>query len=177
MPDHWQFILKLHAHMGWGGLNLFKRKTRVLFVCAENICRSPLAEGLLRHHLREAGLESSVKVASAGTRVSMTGAPPDHRAEKIAAAAGVRLGRIRARRVTPEDIEANDYIFAMDHQNLEELMSISPPAHQHKISLLLSHRPATETLDVPDPYYGSTESFRQVYRLIDEAVVSTLPLY
>jgi protein-tyrosine phosphatase len=176
MLDARQFILKQHDSKGAGGLILFKRKTKVLFVCTENICRSPLAEGLLRHHLREAGLGSSVKVASAGTRVSMKGAPPDHRAEKIAAETGVRLGRLRARRVTPEDIEDNDFIFAMDHQNLEELMCVAPPEHQHKISLLLAHRSGGPASDVPDPYYGSMDNFREVYGIIEDAVVSIMPL-
>ncbi len=177
MPGSRQFILKRYPTQGWSGLVLFKRKTRVLFVCTENVCRSPLAEGLLRHHLRKAGMGASVKVGSAGTHASMRGACPDPRAEKLAAAAGVKLGRIRARRVSPDDVMHSDYIFAMDHSHLAELMDIAPPGHEDKISLLLSHQPGSGQDDVPDPHYGSMENFREVYRLIEEAVLNLLPLF
>lgn len=155
----------------------FKRRTKVLFVCTENICRSPLAEGLMRHHLRESGLASSVTVASAGTLVSMRGARPDPRAEKIAAARGVKLGSIRARRVSRRDLVKSDYIFAMDHKHEEVLMALAPPEHHHKIALLLSHPSTGAAADVPDPYYGSADTFTEVYRMIEEAVIGLLPLF
>ena len=151
-------------------MTLFQRKTRVLFVCTENICRSPLAEGLLRHHLRLAGKASGVKVSSAGTRTSQPGARPDLRAQKLAAASGINLGRISARRVTQKELALSDMIIAMDRANRRDLIKICSPEHQHKISLLLSHVPDQALEDVPDPYYGSFKGFEEVFHLLEDAV-------
>ena len=154
---------------------MFQRKTRVLFVCTENICRSPLAEGLLRHHLRLAGKASGVKVSSAGTRTSQPGARPDLRAQKLAAASGINLGRISACRVTQKELALSDMIIAMDRGNRRDLIKICPPEHQHKISLLLNHMAGQVLEDVPDPYYGSYKGFEEVYQLIEAAVVCLIP--
>jgi protein-tyrosine phosphatase len=154
---------------------MFQRKIRVLFVCTENICRSPMAEGLMRQHLRHSGLLGRIKVSSAGTRTSQPGARPDKRAQKAAAAAGITLGRIRARRVTELDLERCDYIIAMDKANMRDLMKICPEEHQHKLSLLLSHGPVHNLDEVRDPYYGSYKGFEEVFRLIEEAVVGLIP--
>ena len=158
-------------------LDLFKRKTRVLFVCTENICRSPMAEGLLRHHLQQAGLGRSVKVSSAGTKASMPGARPDQRAQKVAIAAGIDLSRIRASRVTEKDILRSDYVFALDRSHLQDLLQACPPEHRHKISLLLAHLPGQDLEDVPDPYYNSHDSFKEVFTLIESAVASLIPRF
>jgi protein-tyrosine phosphatase len=152
-------------------LTLLQRKTRVLFVCTENICRSPLAEGLLRHHLRLAGKAREVEVSSAGTRTSQPGARPDQRAQKLAAAAGINLGRIRAQIVTQKELALSDRIIAMDSANRRDLIKICPPEHQHKISLLLSHVPDQALDDVPDPYYGSYKGFEEVFQLLEGAVL------
>lgn len=138
----------------------------------ENICRSPLAEGVLRHHLRRAGKGGEVAVNSAGTRASQRGARPDQRAQRVAAAAGVSLGSIRARKVTEKLLVEADFVFSMDHSNLKKLMDICPPEHRHKISLLLSQLPGQEQQDVPDPYYGNYRGFEQVYELIEGAVLN-----
>jgi protein-tyrosine phosphatase len=143
-------------------------------VCTENICRSPLAEGLLRHHIQSSGLRGWVKVSSAGTRASMPGRRPDQRAQKVAAAAAVDLGRIRASKVTVHDLERSDYIFAMDRTNVRDLRLLCPPEHQHKISLLLHHLASSKMDDVPDPYYGSVEGFKDVFLLIDAAVLGVV---
>jgi protein-tyrosine phosphatase len=147
----------------------------VLFVCTENICRSPLAEGLMRQHLKYVGAARGVKVSSAGTRASQPGARPDQRAQRIAAAAGVKLNRIKARRVTEKDLVHSDMILAMDHANMRDLIGICPQEHRRKISLLLSHDPEQGLEDVPDPYYGSYEGFAQVFQIIESAVVRLMP--
>ena len=152
-------------------LTLFQNKTRVLFVCTENICRSPLAEGLLRHHLQQAGKGRGVKVSSAGTRASQQGVKPDQRVVRVAAEAGVDLGRIRAHRITQVDLARSDYVFALDKSNLAALQAICPPEHQHKISLLLSHLPDPALEDVPDPYYGNYQGFERVFQLVEAAVL------
>ena len=135
-----------------------------------------MAEGLLRHHLQQAGLGKSVRVSSAGTKASMPGARPDQRAQKVAIAAGIDLGRIRASRVTDKDLTGSDYVFAMDRSHLQDLLKACPPENRHKISLLLAHLPGQDLQDVPDPYYNSHESFREVFTLIESAVVCLVPL-
>ena len=135
-----------------------------------------MAEGLLRHHLQQAGLGRSVKVSSAGTKASMPGARPDQRAQKVAMAAGIDLGRIRASRVTEKDLTGSDYVFALDRSHLQELQTICPPEHLHKIRLLLAHLPGQDLQDVPDPYYNSHDSFGEVFTLIESAVVCLVPL-
>ena len=135
-----------------------------------------MAEGLLRHHLQQAGLGKSVRVSSAGTKASMPGARPDQRAQKVAIAAGIDLGRIRASRVTDKDLTGSDYVCAMDRSHLQDLHKACPPEHRHKISLLLAHLPGQDLQDVPDPYYNSHDSFREVFTLIESAVVCLVPL-
>jgi protein-tyrosine phosphatase len=156
--------------VGDPGLPLFQRKARILLVCTENICRSPIAEGLLQQHLQQSELRDTVEVSSAGTRASHPGSRPDQRAQKVAAYAGMNLGRIRARRVTERDLLRSDLIFAMDEFNRSDLLEICPPEHQHKISLLLSHQFGQPLIEVPDPYYGSAEGFERVFQILDEAM-------
>ncbi len=135
-----------------------------------------MAEGLMRHYLNLAGVGPGVRVKSAGTRVTQPGARPDQRAERIASSEGVNLGRIRASRITETDLVDSDFVFAMDRTHFQDLMKICPPEHDQKISLLLSHLPEQGLEDVPDPYYGSVEGFRQVYKLIESAVTALVPV-
>ena len=148
----------------------FQRKTRILLVCTENICRSPMAEGLLRHYLQQAELGDQVVVRSAGTQATHTGCRPDKRAQKVAAYRGISLGGIKARRVTEDDLVGSDLIYAMDAANMRELLQVCPPEHREKISCLLSHHSDQSLLDVPDPYYGNVEAFDRVFRILDAAM-------
>src|SRR5210317_2435694 len=93
-------------------------KTSVLFVCMGNICRSPTAEGVFRHHVAEAGLDHLFEIDSAGTHAYHVGEPPDRRAQEAAERRGFTLAHLRARRVAPEDFERFHYIIAMDQDNL-----------------------------------------------------------
>ena len=145
-------------------------KNRVLLVCTENICRSPIAEGLLRLYLERSELGDTVEVCSAGTKASRPGCRPDLRAQKVVAYAGINLGRMRARRVTARDFLSSDFVFAMDEFNVSDLLEVCLPAHQHKISLLLSHHAGEALIEVPDPYYGSTEGFERVFKILDDAM-------
>ncbi len=151
-------------------MSLFQRKTRILLVCTENICRSPMAEGLLRHYLQQTELRDRVEVCSAGTKTSQPGCRPDQRAQKVAALRGINLGRIRARRVTERDLVRSDFVFAMDESNMRDLSELCPPEHQDKLSFLLSHHRAQPLLEVPDPYFGSAEGFERVFQLMDAAM-------
>lgn len=129
-----------------------------------------MAEGLLKHHLQHLGVGKLVEVRSAGTRTSQPGCRPDQRAQKAAALKGIDIGRIRASRVCERDLVRSDYILAMDHSNIRDLEKMCPPAHRHKISLLLNCGSGRDVDEVPDPYYGSVKGFEEVFRLIDAAV-------
>ncbi|MEZ5571803.1 MAG: low molecular weight protein-tyrosine-phosphatase [Halioglobus sp.] len=151
-------------------LILFPSKTRVLLVCTENICRSPMAEGLLCHYLRQADLHQQVDVASAGTKASQPGCRADQRAQKVAALHGINISRIKARRITQRDFQRSDFIFAMDESNMRDLLQMCPPECADKISFLLSHQMNQPLLEVPDPYFGSAEGFERVFRILDNAM-------
>jgi protein-tyrosine phosphatase len=99
---------------------------RVLFVCLGNICRSPTAEGVLRHKLRAAGLADQVEVASAGTGDWHVGNPPDKRSQAAAKVRGYDLSAQRAQQVSRADFASYDLILAMDHSNLRNLKALQP---------------------------------------------------
>jgi len=136
---------------------------RILFVCLGNICRSPTAEGVMRHLLRERGLEDEVEVESAGTGAWHVGSPPDDRATDAARNRGIALEGA-ARQVRPDDFEQFDLIVAMDRQNLRDLLDLAPDDEARaKVRLLL------DDADVPDPYYGGGRGFDEVLDLVEEA--------
>ena len=118
----------------------------VLFVCMGNICRSPTAEGVFRHHVAEAGLDAR---AAAERR-------------------GISLTDIRARRVHPDDFERFNYIIAMDHDNLAILEEQVEAAHREKLRLFLDFASGPER-EVPDPYYGGATGFERVLDLVEDA--------
>ena len=137
------------------------RAVRVLFVCTGNICRSPTAEGVLRHLAQEAGVE--VHVESAGTGDWHVGHPPDERAQHHARVRGYDLSAQRARQVGPSDFEAFDLVVAMDRGHMRTLERQCPRAHRAKLRLLVAGR------DVPDPYYGGPEGFERVLDMVETA--------
>jgi protein-tyrosine phosphatase len=134
---------------------------RLLFVCLGNICRSPTAEGVMRHLLHERGLTDHVQLDSAGTGGWHVGAPPDERATAAAARRGVVLSGA-ARQVTVDDFAEFDLLLAMDAANLQALRRLAPPGTEHKVRLLAD-------VDVPDPYYGGDGGFDTVLDLVDRA--------
>ena len=145
-----------------------KSKISVLFVCMGNICRSPTAEGVFRHHVEEAGLGDRIIVDSAGTHAYHVGDPPDRRANAAAERRGIQLGNLRARRVSDEDFERYDYVLAMDLDNLERLKDQSPSEHHNKVRLFLEFSSLKER-EVPDPYYGGAAGFERVLDLVEDA--------
>lgn len=155
-------------------MTLFQRKTHVLLVCTENICRSPMAEGLLRHYLRESELRNRVEVSSVGTKASMPGCRPDQRAQKVAALRGIDISGIKASRITDRNLQRSDFIFVMDEGNMRDLRQMCPVEQQGKISFLLSHQAGQPLLEVPDPYYGSADGFARVFQIIDDAMADLL---
>jgi len=136
--------------------------TSVLFVCLGNICRSPLAEGVFRQTVEQAGLSESFLIDSAGTGSWHQGHPPDPRSVGVAAAYGIDISGLRARQVTEADFDRFDLILAMDRDNLASLRRIGGQDHAARIRLFLE-RPER---NVPDPYYGGADGFETVYELV-----------
>ena len=141
---------------------------RVLFVCLGNICRSPTAEGVMRHRLQQAGLAAQVAVDSAGTAAWHIGKAPDPRTCAAAAQRGYRLHELRARQVQAEDFARFDLILAMDHDNLRELQRLRPDSAGAELDLLLRRGGLAEH-EVPDPYYGGSDGFERVLDLVESA--------
>ena len=143
------------------------KPVRILFVCLGNICRSPLAEGILRH---VAG-DIPVDVDSAGTGGWHIGNPPDRRSIAVALKHGIDIASERCRKVHPADFDAFDLIFAMDRSNLADLRAMAPLPARHKLHLFLAYTKGTAT-DVPDPYYEGPEGFETVYSMLFEGCSS-----
>jgi len=142
---------------------------KVLMVCMGNICRSPTAEGVLRHKLRQAGLDELVVVDSAGTHAYHVGEPPDHRSVKHARQRGYDLSALRARRVSEADFAHFDLVLAMDWDNFEALSAQCPLEHRPKLRRLSEFAQRHDSPVVPDPYYGSAKGFERVLDLIEDA--------
>ena len=133
---------------------------RILFVCMGNICRSPTAEGVMRHLLAEEGLTEEIGVDSAGTGAWYAGSPPDRRATAAARGRGIVLEGT-ARQVTDEDFETFDLILCADAENVAALRAVAPSGAEDRIRLLRSFDPAGEgDLDVPTPTTGATAASR-----------------
>lgn len=144
--------------------------TKVLFVCMGNICRSPMAEGMFRKAIREAGLEQQVVADSAGTHAYHVGSAPDPRAQLAVRQRGADISGLRGRKVADTDFEAFDYILVMDGDNYSKLIDRAPTRHHDKIRRLLSFSRKYPNLDVVDPYYGGTQGFEENLDMIEDAV-------
>lgn len=145
--------------------------TKLLFVCLGNICRSPTGEGVMRHIVREEGLEDRFEIDSAGTGSWHIGDAPDPRSRDAAAARGIVIGG-RARQVTSADLEHYDFILAADRYNQRDLLAIAPTDEiEEKIFLLRQFDPMStpDDLEVPDPYYGGPDGFNEVIDLVEAA--------
>ena len=140
------------------------RPQRILTVCLGNICRSPIAHGLLIHHAENLGL--SVEIDSAGTISNHAGSLPDPRSIDIMIRNNHDISSQRSRIVKREDFEYYDLILAMDKSNYEDLCSLADnDAQKSKINLVLPHG-----REVPDPYFGGDSGFESVYKMLDEAI-------
>ena len=135
-------------------------------VCLGNICRSPLAEGILKNKVQNL----DIVVDSAGTGAWHSGELPDKRSIAIAAKYGIDLTDQRARLFTTKDLETFDRIYVMDQSNYKNVCRlVEDESHFDKIQLLLNEIHPGENREVPDPYYGGTDGFENVYQMLDQA--------
>ena len=154
-------------------------KYKVLFVCLGNICRSPAAQGIFEHMVREKGAEDRVEADSAGTYSGHRGELPDRRMRNAALCRGYALTH-KARPVSGLDFLDFDLIIAMDDQNYEDLMHIAPSVEAtHKIKKMASFLTTRNISYIPDPYYMGAEGFTLVLDLLEEGcrniIASILP--
>lgn len=147
---------------------------RVLFVCLGNICRSPMAEGVFRKLVKDAGYAELVEIDSAGTHAYHVGEPPDPRAQAAAARRSIDISALRGRQATQEDFLRYDYVLAMDHDNHADLLALCPPGQERKLRLFLEFATRSTERAVPDPYFGGESGFDRVLDLIEDAAAGLL---
>lgn len=153
----------------------------ILTVCLGNICRSPMAEAVLLDRIAAARLDDRVTVSSAGTGSWHIGHEADPRARETLRLRGYEFSH-RARQITSDWVRRSDLVLAMDRWNLQDLREVAPASTDvTRIRLLrsfdpeLTHLPEDdERLDVPDPYYGDADDFRQALRQIENAVTGVV---
>ncbi|MFN3595766.1 MAG: low molecular weight protein-tyrosine-phosphatase [Rubricoccaceae bacterium] len=147
----------------------------MLFVCLGNICRSPLAEGVFRRKVEEAGLSDRFVIDSAGTGGWHVGDPPDRRMLATARARGTDLADLRGRQLAREDLYAFDHVFVMDKSNLHDTLYLDPEGdHGTRVRLFREFDPEPGDYQVPDPYYGGPEGFEHVYDIVDRTAEALL---
>ncbi|MGD2068107.1 MAG: low molecular weight protein-tyrosine-phosphatase [Gemmatimonadota bacterium] len=148
--------------------------TSVLFVCLGNICRSPLAEGVMRHLVRARGIEARYRIDSAGTGAWHVGEPPDGRSVDVASRNGIQLEG-HSRQVESSDLHDFDWVVAMDRSNLERLEEMKDwGGGDARLTLLREFDPDPGDREVPDPYYGGPGGFDHVYRLVHRSLEAFL---
>ncbi len=135
-------------------------------VCLGNICRSPLAEGILKSKVNS----EDIFVDSAGTGSWHVGQLPDPRSIDIAKVHGLDIANQRGRQFTPKDFLDFDFIFVMDNSNKGDVLQLSQnESDVKKVQLILEELFPNENVDVPDPYYGGEQGFESVYQMLDKA--------
>ncbi len=146
-----------------------QKKISVVFICMGNICRSPTAEGVFRHVVKERNLQDVIKIDSAGTHAYHIGEPPDLRSQATAKSRGVDLSMQRARKVEAIDFERFDYVIAMDRSNYENLKALATVEQQEKLHLFMGFTNEWDNAEVPDPYYGGGDGFTNVFDMVQSA--------
>jgi protein-tyrosine phosphatase len=141
----------------------------ILMVCLGNICRSPLAEGILQHKINQLGLDW--RVDSAGTGGWHAGEPPDARSVAVAHRYGIDISQQRARQLQVLDFERFDHILVMDSDNYNNTRHLARnDAERAKVELVTNYATPGLNRAVPDPYYGGPEGFEQVFALLDQSI-------
>mgnify|MGYP003450439268 CR=1 FL=1 len=138
---------------------------KILMVCLGNICRSPLAEGILASKLPK----NKFVVDSAGTGSWHIGRQPDQRSIAVAKKHNINISKQRGRQFTKKDFKEFDYIYVMDSSNYHDVMRLSDnKSDQEKVQFILEELFPNENVDVPDPYYGVANGFEVVFNMLDE---------
>ena len=144
-------------------------RVSVLFVCMGNICRSPTAEGVFRHVVKQRNLQDRIIIDSAGTHAYHVGESPDSRAQATARTRGIDLSGQRARKVEVSDFDRFDYVIAMDRSNLEDLKHLRKEGQKAQLHLFMDFAKDWDNHEVPDPYYGGSNGFEQVFDMVQSA--------
>lgn len=140
---------------------------KILMVCLGNICRSPLAEGILEHKAKQAGL--NWQIDSAGTNGYHTGEPPHKLSQKVARLNGIEICNQRARNFVKEDFDRYDKIYAMAEDVIDDIKSISGSKYDaSKVGLFMNELHPGKNKSVPDPWYGTEPRYHEVYKIIDQ---------
>ncbi len=139
---------------------------KILMVCLGNICRSPLAEGILASKLPK----NKFTVDSAGTGSWHIGHQPDERSIAVAKKHGLNISNQKGRQFSKSDFDAFDHIYVMDNSNYEDVIQLAEnQEHKQKVQLILNELFPNENVDVPDPYFGLPNGFDAVYNMLDES--------
>jgi protein-tyrosine phosphatase len=142
---------------------------KILMVCLGNICRSPLAEGILRGKAEQKGL--NIVVDSCGTAGYHIGSPPDSRSVSKAKEYGIDITMLRGRKFSVRDFDKFDLIIPMDKYNCKDLLDLAENEdHKKKIKMMMDFLYPGKNKDVPDPYYGEDDGFETVYQMLDKAI-------
>lgn len=140
--------------------------TSILMVCLGNICRSPLAEGILKAKLPK----NQFKVDSAGTANYHTGSQPDNRSIDVAKKHGINISNLIGRQFEVSDFDRFQHIYVMDQSNYDNVLRLARnDEDKAKVKMILNEVYPNMNYDVPDPYYGGTSGFDKVYNMLDEA--------
>lgn len=141
---------------------------KVLMVCLGNICRSPMAEGIMRHKAQHNGW--NLEVDSAGTGDWHAGEKPDSRAVEYMEGMGINIRQQRARQISPRDFYEFDLILTMDAENYGNVMHIKPADATARVDMVMNLAHPGKNIAVPDPYFGGKEGFARVYDMLSEAL-------
>jgi protein-tyrosine phosphatase len=142
------------------------KKKKILMVCLGNICRSPLAEGILSNKCKSL----AVDVDSAGTAAYHVGKAPDPRSQNIASINRIEIKNQKARALKQSDLIEFDTIYVMDQSNYENTLKLAVnDAQRGKVKMILNVSKPGSNKEVPDPYYGGNDGFKQVFDLLNEA--------
>ena len=149
---------------------------KVMVVCLGNICRSPLAEGLLRSKVQALGL--GWEIDSAGTGSYHVGSQPHEKSIEVASKYGVDITQQRARKISKEDFSNFDLILAMDTANRDDMYEMtSTMDERNKIRLIMDLVYPNRDVSVPDPYYGGIEGYEKVWEMLDQACEKVVEVY
>ena len=139
---------------------------KILMVCLGNICRSPLAHGILESKLPQ----EIFYIDSAGTGNYHIGQQPDHRSIAVAKKYGIDISKQRCRQFTILDFDRFDIIYVMDKNNFQDILSLARNNHdKQKVKMILNEIHPNKNKSVPDPYYGGEEAFENVFKMLDKA--------